>query len=422
LTQSQRPSPPETPAAGTPASAAGECPVADFTWSGPPRAPLAGHAMFDRLREAAPVQRVAADGASFVLVTDHAQALRVAQDAKTFPQPAHLPETGELMSFLLIPENLNGPEHTRWRRLLAPHFSPGRVASWDVLARSRAVSLIESLIDRGECDFVPDFALRFPTAVFLQIMGLPVDHLDMLLDWETRILHPAHEQEAVNRDETLGAQVAVTQYFTGVIEERRRMRAAERPEGLVTDALDWRIDGEPVSDEELLRFYLLMFMAGLDTVTAELGYGFLHLATHPQDRRRLVEDPEVIPRAVEELLRVYPIVNTPREVSRETEIAGCPVRPGDFVMISYPGAGRDESVYADARTVDFDRTGMSHLTFGAGPHRCLGSHLARHELAVAYEEWHKRIPEYRLAEDVEFTEATGGMMALNALPLRWDRP
>jgi cytochrome P450 len=125
---------------------------------------------------------------------------------------------------------------------------------------------------------------------------------------------------------------------------------------------------------------------------------------------------------VEELLRVYPIVNTPREVSIETEIAGCPVRPGDFVMISYPSAGRDESAYADARTVDFDRAGMSHLTFGAGPHRCLGSHLARHELVVAYEEWHKRIPEYRLAQGVEFTEATGGMMALNALPLRWDRP
>jgi len=380
--------------------------------------------LYARLRTQAPLYRN--EELDFWALSRHADVVAAFRDPARFSSAngvsldpsAWGPYAHKTMSFLA----LDPPRHTRMRALVAKGFTPRRVAELEQRIRELSRRHLSTVLGGREFDFVTDFALRFPTAVFLQIMGLPLDHLDMLLDWETRILHPAHEQEAVNRDETLGAQVAVTQYFTGVIEERRRMRAAERPEGLVTDALDWRIDGEPVSDEELLRFYLLMFMAGLDTVTAELGYGFLHLATHPQDRRRLVEDPEVIPRAVEELLRVYPIVNTPREVSRETEIAGCPVRPGDFVMISYPGAGRDESVYADARTVDFDRTGMSHLTFGAGPHRCLGSHLARHELAVAYEEWHKRIPEYRLAEDVEFTEATGGMMALNALPLRWDRP
>jgi cytochrome P450 len=216
------------------------------------------------------------------------------------------------------------------------------------------------------------------------------------------------------------AQEEVTQYFVDVITTRRAMAPAERPPGLVTDALDWRIDGEPVSDQDLLMFYLLMFMAGLDTVTAELGYGFLHLATHPADRQRLVDDPGIIPTATEELLRAYPIVNTPREVTRETEVAGCPVRPGDFVMISFPSAGRDDAAHADARTVDFDRPNLSHLTFGAGPHRCLGSHLARHKLTIAYEEWHRRIPDYRIDERAAVEEASGGMMTLNSLPLVWE--
>jgi cytochrome P450 len=323
------------------------------------------------------------------------------------------------MPFLLIPENLNGPEHTKWRRLLAPHFSPGRIQSWDSRIRSRATLLIEGLIDRGECDFVRDFALRYPTAIFLEIMGLPAEDLDMLLEWETAILHPAGEDPSANLGQMQAAQIAVTGYFADVIARRREVPTAERVPGLVTEALDWRIDGEPVSDDELLRFYLLMFMAGLDTVTAELGYGFLHLATHPQDRRRLVTEPEVADHAVEELLRAYPIVNVPREVVRETEIAGCPVKPGDFVILSYPSAGRDDSTYPAAREVDFDRDHTSHLTFGAGPHRCLGSHLARHELLVAYQEWHRRIPEYELQPAAPFTEATGGMMTLNSLPLRW---
>jgi cytochrome P450 len=204
-----------------------------------------------------------------------------------------------------------------------------------------------------------------------------------------------------------------------MIAERRAMAREERPEGLATEALDWTIDGEPVTDADLLSFYLLFFMAGLDTVTAELGYGLRHLATHPEHRRRLVEEPELIPKAAEELLRAYSIVNTARDVAEDTEVAGCPVRKGDVVIVSFPAAGRDDNAYENAKEVDFDRPVINHLAFGAGPHRCLGSHLARHELVVAYEEWHKRIPEYRLDEDAQQLEASGGMMTLNTLPLTW---
>jgi cytochrome P450 len=122
---------------------------------------------------------------------------------------------------------------------------------------------------------------------------------------------------------------------------------------------------------------------------------------------------------VEELLRLYPIVNIPREAVADAVIAGCPVSRGDILMVSLPSVGRDESRYDEAARADFERTDLSHLTFGVGPHRCLGSHLARHELLVAYQEWHKRIPEYELDGDQPCLEASGGMMTLNSLPLRW---
>jgi cytochrome P450 len=329
--------------------------------------------------------------------------------------------TGEESPYDLVPETLNGPAHTRWRRLLAPYFSPRQVEPWHGKIVARANELIDGLIARGECDFTNEFALRYPTGIFLDLMGLPVEQLDDFLAWETAILHPDFSAgppyEVMQR-----AQAEVTEYFAGVIADRRAMPPDGRPAGLVTEALDWQIGGEPVSDSDLLSFYLLMFMAGLDTVTAELGYGFLHLATHPADRQQLVERPDLIPGAVEELLRLYPIVNPPREAAESTEVAGCPVGQGQLVVISYPSAGRDEARYTDALTADFERPAMSHMTFGAGPHRCLRSHLARHELLVAYTEWHKRIPEYWLTPGAQATEAAGGMMTLNTLPLQWRAP
>jgi cytochrome P450 len=397
-----------------------QCPVARITWEGPAREALAGHHMLDELRRGGPLHKVE-EGVGFFLVTRHEDALRVAQNAEVFPQTLKVLATGEYSPFELVPETLNGAAHARWRRLLGPYFSPGRIEALHDKIVARANALIDGLIARGECDFTRQFALRYPTGIFLDMMGLPVEQLDDFLAWETAILHPdfsAGPPYAVMQK----AQAEVTAYFVRVIAERRAMAPDARPAGLVTEALGWQIDGEPVSDADLLSFYLLMFMAGLDTVTAELGYGFLHLATHPQDRQQLVERPELIPKAVEELLRLYPIVNTPREAAVDTEVAGCPVRAGDLVMISYPSVGRDEARYTDPLTADFERPAMSHLTFGAGPHRCLGSHLARHELLVAYQEWHKRIPEYWLKPGAGPTEAAGGMMTLNDLPLQWQAP
>ncbi|ADP80528.1 cytochrome P450 [Pseudofrankia inefficax] len=397
------------------------CPVASIVHEAPERPALQGFRDFDELREQGPLHYVES-GRGFYLAVGHEEALAITQDWRRFPQSRYmLGVNGQPNDFVLIPESLDGPAHTAWRRLLAPYWSPAAVGAWEPVMRRHAAEIIEELRARGGCDLVREFALRFPPTVFLEIMGLPVEDLDEMLVWKEHLLHPDHTDPAtagVNLERSL---TAIIDYFVAAMAARRAMPPEDRPRGLVTTALSWRLDGEPVSDDDLLSFYLLMFLAGLDTVTAELGYGFLHLATHPADRRRIAADPAVVPHAVEELLRAYPIVNIMRDAAEDTEINGCPVYRGDTLMISLPAAGRDDATYPRAAEVDFDRDRTTHLTFGAGPHRCLGSHLARLELRVAYEEWHRLIPEYELDPEFSPAEASGQMFTLNTLRLRWSR-
>jgi cytochrome P450 len=144
-----------------------------------------------------------------------------------------------------------------------------------------------------------------------------------------------------------------------------------------------------------------------------------HLSTHATDRHRVAEDPEVIPMAIEELLRYYSFVTPGRKVVADTEIAGCPIRAGSMVYLPLVSANRDPREFEDADQVIIDRSDNRHIAFGAGPHRCLGSHLARQELRVAFEMWHARVPEYRLRADAELVEH-GGQVGLDSLPLVWD--
>ena len=315
-----------------------------------------------------------------------------------------------------IPEMLDPPEHTVWRQLLAPHFAPRAMERLEDRVRERCVSLLREIAGTGHCDFLRDFAWRFPTTIFMELMGMPDDGLEQFLTWEHQILHPSAGDDP-ERAGAFDAMVAVMGYFTELMEEKRRSPGDD----LLTAALEWRIDGLPIPHEDLLSWCLLMFMAGLDTVSIQLAYAFWHLATHPADRLQIVEDVAVVPAAVEEFLRQFAFVAPSRKVMSDTDFHGCPLQKGDMVFAPLCGATRDPAVFGDeAATVRFDREVNNHIAFGAGPHRCLGSHLARRELRVALEEWHRFIPSYRLTPGVEVTEHGGGLFGIDRLELSWE--
>jgi cytochrome P450 len=320
---------------------------------------------------------------------------------------------GETMQTLL-PEELDPPEHGKYRRILNPSLSPDAVAKLEPEIRERCVGLIEEVADAGQCDFVRDIALRFPTAIFLQLMGLPVDHVDELVALARTILHTTAEHDP---DFSIRATAAfeIVGHLTAAFEARR----AQPADDLVSALLAGSVDGRPLTDDELVGMGFLLYLAGLDTVANVLSYSIRHLAGDDALRASLSSDPERWPTAVEEFLRFYSIATTARVVTRDAEFAGCPMRAGDRVVLPTAAASRDPHVFDHADTFDPDRPANRHMAFGAGPHRCVGAHLARLELRVAMEEWHRRIPDYAVAPGAVIHEAVGAVAGMDSLPLTW---
>jgi cytochrome P450 len=248
-------------------------------------------------------------------------------------------------------------------------------------------------------------------------MGLPIARLPEFMKWEAKILHATADSDP---DATLRveAMVEVAGYFSELIAEKRA-DPSKRGDDIVSHALEWQIDGQAPSAADLLSCMLLLFMAGLDTVASQLSYSFLHLATHESDRNRIVTDPSVIPMAVEEFVRAYPIVQTGRKATCDSDFHGCPIKKGDLVELPLAMANRDPRQHERGGAVDLDAPRPRHIGFGAGPHRCLGSHLARQEMTVVLQEWHRLIPNYELADKSAVVEHTGGVYGIDTLPLRW---
>jgi cytochrome P450 len=248
------------------------------------------------------------------------------------------------------------------------------------------------------------------------MMGLPLSELDKFLAWEYTILHGNDETDP-KRERAAQAMGEVAQYFAEVIAEARKDDTGKTD--IISTAVRWEIDGAPITDADLLSLCTLIFVAGLDTVAAQLSFTMYTLATDAGLRQRIVDDPAVIPSAVEEFLRVYGIVQPGRRVTEDIVFRGCPLKRGEMVLFPLAAAGRDPHQYEDPSTIDFDRGRVRHISFGAGPHRCLGSHLARVELIVGLQEWHRRIPHYALAVGETILEHHSGVYGLNNLPLTW---
>jgi cytochrome P450 len=337
---------------------------------------------------------------------------RALQDPSTFSSRSVIPFTDETHRW--IPEELDPPEHTKYRHLLNPLFSPGRVEALEPEIRTRCVELIDAIAAKKSCDLLADFARLFPTTIFMRLMGLPVEEAEQLLRWVHELMHtrPDADPDGAVRG---GAMNSIMQYLGALIATRQ----AEPTDDIVSHLVTMTVDGRPLTMEELLETCFLLYMAGLDTVAGMLTYTFKHLAEHPEHQQLVRERPEAIPNVVEECLRMYAIVTTSRVVTRDVDFAGCPMKAGDRIVTPTASANRDPAEFDRAGEFDPDRSPNRHIAFGAGPHRCVGSHLARLELRVALEEWHRRIPTYRIPDDAAITQHVGGVAGVESLPLTW---
>jgi cytochrome P450 len=319
----------------------------------------------------------------------------------------------------MIPQQIDPPAQTRYRKLLDPLFSRRRSLRLEPEVRRQANVLIDKFIDDGGCEFNSSFAIPLPCSFFLSLFGLPYEDLDLFLDMKDGIIRPhaktqdLEEMVKIRKD----AGSSINEYFEKQLDARE---GKPRGDDLLDAFLSFELDGEKLTRNEILDICFLTLIAGLDTVTATLGCDVAFLAANPDHRARLVDDPALIPNAVEELLRwETPVTAVPRKLKQDVTVGGVEMKEGEIVTLLLGAANLDERQFSSADKVDFDREKNRHIAFGGGAHRCLGSHLARMELRVALEQWHRRVPDYRIKTG-ETPTYTPGIREVQYLPLEWD--
>jgi hypothetical protein len=282
--------------------------------------------------------------------------------------------------------------------VLLPPFTPDAVKKLEPRARGLANELIDKFANRGRADAAVEYAQEIPVRLIAHMLGLPESDGDLYRKWIKMVLEDGITDVSI----AVKASTEMQQNFMGYIEERKRKPGDD----LISFLLSVKANGQPLTPENVIGSLRLLLIAGIDTTWSGIGSCIWHLATHPQDRRRLVQEPQLMPTAIEEFLRAYAPVTMAREVVKETSINGCTFKPGQMVMLSFPAANRDPAVFPDADKVIIDRKENRHAAFGLGIHRCIGSNLARMEMTVAVEELLKRIPEFSLAGPVKWSEGT----------------
>jgi cytochrome P450 len=311
----------------------------------------------------------------------------------------------------MIPESLDPPEHRPYRQLLRPYFESKAIEPLEPRIREWAERLIDAVADQGECEFVDALGSRFPVSVFMEMFGFPLDQFDF---FRATVVEYFDAQVDPQRRMELSMQILGT--LTQLIEARR----AEPKDDLVSTLVHIDFEGRKLTQDELISIGFLMFLAGLDTVVNALAFGMRHLAHDTALRTRMIDDPESIPAIVEELMRRYTFVSTPRYITQDTEIAGVKVYEGDSVLVPLHMVGWDEKLTSCPAEVRLDRPHCRHAGFGSGIHTCLGIHLARLEMAVFYETWAKKIGHFRMREGQHLHFRGGSVQALEALHLEWD--
>ena len=365
------------------------------------------------MRNAAPVVSLERHGQDVTLVAKHDDVLTVLRNPDVFSSGSDAVQIGQIRP--LIPLQIDPPEHAKYRKLIDPLFAPKRIALLEKPVRLLVRQLIDAVVDKGSTNFHSTIAEPLPSTVFLELLGLPVSRVDEFIVLKDGIIRP----EGDTPEELLAAVNATGAKIYAVLEEVVDARIQNRGDDFISGFLDSEVDGDTLTREDVIDICYLFFLAGLDTVTASLDCLVAFLAQHPDHRQQLIDDPSLLPSAIEEMLRwETPVTGVARIAREDTELSGCPIAKGTPIAPLLLSANTDERFWDDADTIDFNREINKHLTFGGGVHRCMGSHLARMELRVALEEWHARVPNYRVADGVEL-EYSASLRQVENLELVW---
>ena len=342
--------------------------------------------------------------------TRHALIREVLTDSEHFSS-----KSGDFMATVgldwpLIPLELDPPQHQLYRKALEPFFSPTAVNALDGAVRQVCEQLMAGFEAADRCEFITEFAQKFPSYIFLDIMGMPRDRLPEFLEWERGMLHPVDAQQQI------ASMQAILTYLDAFIREQRESATSDLMKSLLAARYG---DERPLTETEMLSIVFVLYIGGLDTVYGTLGWLFWYLTQDLPLQARLRERPEDITPAIEELLRAFSVTGSQRRVVKDCAFHGVRMRAGDRVLISLALAGRDPQAYADPHRVDIDRP-VRHVAFGTGPHTCLGLRLAKREIRIVLEAFLAHCRDIRMPEGEHHAFHTGTVMGLDRLPLRWD--
>jgi cytochrome P450 len=382
--------------------------VVDFNVYGPERGAEDLHGAWRKLQQGPDIVWAPYHGGHWILTrhadVDFAQRNHDPFSMRDVTMPANTRPTR------LLPLEADPPEHTPFRAILNPWFSPKRISELKDFTRQLAIDLIEGFKPRGECEFMQDFALILPIAIFMRLTNLPMaDRLSLL--------RLAQMSTRGTPDERAQSAHEMMAYLQPVIAARR----ANPGDDVLSAVVHARINGQPINDTDMMSMLLVILFGGLDTVASTLGFIAHFMANSPAHRRQLIEEPGLVDNAVEELMRRFPPSATARTMTRDYEYKGVHFKQGDKVYIYTLMAGIDDRHYPNAWDVDFRRRDVQHNSFGAGPHRCPGSLLAKLEIKLFLQEWLARIPDFSVKAGDPVVFGAGQVNCVERLVLTWPK-
>jgi cytochrome P450 len=365
--------------------------------------------IWDELRQKCPIAHTGRFQGAY-LPTTYAAVEAIARDTKNFSSRyVVVREERPDPPVSSPPITSDPPEHRLAKQLLLPPFTPDEIKKVEPKARATCNELIDKFIKAGRCDAAQQYTRHIPVRIIAQMLGVPESDGDLFIHW----IHQVLEVGITDRAALMKAYGEMNRYFTGFV----TARATDLGDDLISRLIMARKDGKPLPPDSVVGTLRLLLIAGIDTTWSAIGSSLWHLAKTPADRERLVAEPALVPSAIEEFLRAYAPVTMARLVVKDTVVAGCPMKAGNLVLLSFPAANRDPAAFPDADKVIIDRRENRHAAFGLGIHRCVGSNLARLEMTVAVEEWLKRIPEFRLDPAASVTWSEGTVRGPRQLPI-----